>query len=221
MLHAHQLAKSFADAPLFTGVDLSVASGEVVAVLGESGMGKSTLLNALAGLEPLEGGRVVVGSTDVTALDEAACARWRRTQLGFVLQAFHVLPHLNVAQNVALPLLLANRPDPPRVNEVLAQVGLQGLGERMPRTLSGGQLQRVAIARALVHTPPLVLADEPTGNLDPTTGAAIIDLLLGQARAHGAAVVLVTHSVAAARRADRTLRLTPTGLVPEPVAAGG
>ena len=220
MLHAQQLSKSFAGAPLFAGVDLAVAAGEVVAVLGESGMGKSTLLNALAGLEPLEGGRVVVGGTDVTALGEAACARWRRTQLGFVFQAFHVLPHLSVAQNVALPLLLANRPDPARVAHVLAQVGLQGLAERMPRTLSGGQLQRVAIARALVHTPPLVLADEPTGNLDPTTGGSIIELLLGQARAHGAAVVLVTHSWAAASRADRTLRLTPTGLVPEPRPVG-
>ncbi len=217
MLHAHQLSKSFAAAPLFAGVDLAVAAGEVVAVLGESGMGKSTLLNALAGLEPLEGGRVVVGGTDVTALGEAACARWRRTQLGFVFQAFHVLPHLSVAQNVALPLLLAHRTgaaDAERVAAVLAQVGLHGMGERLPRTLSGGQLQRVAIARALVHTPPLVLADEPTGNLDPTTGAAIIELLLGQARAHGAAVVLVTHSWAAASRADRTLRLTPTGLEP-------
>jgi putative ABC transport system ATP-binding protein len=136
-----------------------------------------------------------------------------------VFQAFHVLPHLSVAQNVALPLLLAGQHDDPRVQAMLAQVGLAGMGERAPRTLSGGQLQRVAIARALVHSPPLVLADEPTGNLDPTTGALIMGLLLAQARAHGAAVVLVTHSQAAAARADRTLRLTPTALVPAaPVA---
>lgn len=213
MLHATQLTKIFAGQPLFAGVDLHVAAGEVVAVLGESGMGKSTLLNALAGLETLEGGQVVVGSTVITALDDTACAQWRRTQLGFVFQAFHVLPHLSVAHNVALPLLLANRPDPPRVAAMLARVGLGGMGERAPRTLSGGQLQRVAIARALVHAPALVLADEPTGNLDPTTGEHIIALLLDEARANGSAVVLVTHSMAAAARADRVLRLTSTGLV--------
>ncbi len=214
MLHAHQLTKTFAGQTLFTGVDLTVAAGEVVAVLGESGMGKSTLLNALAGLEPLDGGRVSVNGTDVSALDDTACAHWRRTQLGFVFQAFHVLPHLSVAHNVALPLLLAGRPDDALVSDMLARVGLAGMAARMPRTLSGGQLQRVAIARALVHQPALVLADEPTGNLDPTTGEHIISLLLAQARAHGAAVVLVTHSRAAAARADRVLRLEPHGLVP-------
>ncbi len=214
MLHAQQLVKTFAGQPLFAGVDLAVAAGEVVAVLGESGMGKSTLLNVLAGLESLDAGRVVVGPTEVTALGEAACAHWRRTQLGFVFQAFHVLPHLSVFHNVALPLLLAGRDEPARVQAMLERVDLAGMGPRAPRTLSGGQLQRVAIARALVHAPPLVLADEPTGNLDPDTGAHIIDLLLTQARDSGAAVVLVTHSLAAAGRADRTLRLSSTGLTP-------
>jgi putative ABC transport system ATP-binding protein len=213
MLQAKDLAKTFAGQSLFKGVDLGVAPGEVVAVLGESGMGKSTLLNALAGLEPLDAGRVSVDGVEVSALAEAACAHWRRAALGFVFQAFHVLPHLSVAQNVALPLLLLGQPDPVRVAETLAQVGLDGLGDRAPRTLSGGQLQRVAIARALVHRPRLLLADEPTGNLDPATGELVIALLLSQARATGAAVVLVTHSLAAAARADRALRLTPTGLV--------
>ena len=221
MLHATGLTKTFAGQPLFAGVHLRVQAGEVVAVLGESGMGKSTLLNALAGLEPLDAGRVVVGSTEVSALAEADCAHWRRTQLGFVFQAFHVLPHLSVAHNVGLPLLLAGRPDAARVQAMLERVGLGGLGGRAPRTLSGGQLQRVAIARALVHAPPLVLADEPTGNLDPTTGGHIIDLLLSEARANAAAVVLVTHSLSAAARADRVLRLTAAGLVDEPVPAGG
>ncbi len=214
MLQAHQLTKTFAGQPLFTGVDLRVSAGEVVAVLGESGMGKSTLLNALAGLEPLDSGQVVVGGTDVTALDDTACAHWRRAHLGFVFQAFHVLPHLSVAQNVALPLLLAGEPDADRVARMLAHVGMADMGQRTPRTLSGGQLQRVAIARALVHNPALVLADEPTGNLDPTTGEQVIALLLAQARAHGAAVVLVTHSHTAAARADRVLRLGAQGLVP-------
>ncbi len=220
MLNATQLAKSFAARPLFAGVDLQVAPGEVVALLGESGMGKSTLLNALAGLEPLDEGRVWVGgatqdapATEVTALSEEACAHWRRAHLGFVFQAFHVLPHLNVAQNVGLPLLLLGREEPERVQALLERVGMGNMGERSPRTLSGGQLQRVAIARALVHGPGLVLADEPTGNLDPDTGEQIIALLLAEARARQSAVVLVTHSRSAANRADRVLRLTPRGLV--------
>jgi putative ABC transport system ATP-binding protein len=220
MLNATQLAKTFAARPLFSGVDLQVAPGEVVALLGESGMGKSTLLNALAGLEPLDEGRVWVGGAtqdapamEVTALSEEACAHWRRAHLGFVFQAFHVLPHLNVAQNVGLPLLLLGREEPERVQALLERVGMGNMGERSPRTLSGGQLQRVAIARALVHGPGLVLADEPTGNLDPDTGEQIIALLLAEARARQSAVVLVTHSRSAANRADRVLRLTPRGLV--------
>jgi putative ABC transport system ATP-binding protein len=216
MLRAIQLAKSFDGRPLFAGVDLAVDAGEVVALLGESGLGKSTLLNALAGLEPLDAGQVWVGHPDpveVSALDETACAHWRRVQLGFVFQAFHVLPHLSVAQNVGLPLLLQGRHEPERIQAMLAQVGLGELGSRAPRTLSGGQLQRVAVARALVHSPGLVLADEPTGNLDPVTGEQIIGLLLREARARESAVLLVTHSRTAAARADRVLRLTPDGLM--------
>ena len=186
--------------------------GEVVAVLGESGVGKSTLLNALAGLEPLDAGVVSVQGTAVSALSEGDCAHWRRAHLGFVFQAFHVLPHLNVAANVALPLLLTGTPDDDRVADMLDRVGLGGFGPREPRTLSGGQLQRVALARALVHRPLLVLADEPTGNLDATTGERIIHVLTTEARTQGAALIMVTHSAAAAAAADRVLRLTPTGL---------
>jgi len=134
--------------------------------------------------------------------------------VGFVFQAFHVLPHLDVAQNVGLPLLLLGRPDGARVQQMLAAVGLEGLGGRLPQQLSGGQMQRVAIARALVHRPALLLADEPTGNLDPGTAARIMDLLIAQTRGHGAALVLVTHSQAAADRADRVLRLTAQGIRP-------
>jgi putative ABC transport system ATP-binding protein len=212
MLNAEGLTKSFAGQSLFAGVNLRVEAGEVVAVLGESGVGKSTLLNALAGLELLDAGRVMVRGTEVTALDETACAHWRRTHLGFVFQAFHVLPHLSVSDNVALPLLLNGTPDAARVADMLDRVGLSGLGPRAPRTLSGGQLQRVALARALVHRPLMVLADEPTGNLDAATGERIIQVLTAEARTHGAALVMVTHSAAAAAAADRVLRLTAGGL---------
>ena len=145
---------------------------------------------------------------------EDAHARMRRARLGFVFQAFHVLPHLDVAQNIALPLMLLGEPaatHAPRVQAMLDAVGLPGLGERLPQQLSGGQLQRVAIARALVHRPALLLADEPTGNLDPSTAARIMDLLVAQTREHGAALVLVTHSEAAAARGDRRLHLTNHG----------
>jgi putative ABC transport system ATP-binding protein len=142
-------------------------------------------------------------------------AVWRRQAVGFVFQAFHVLPHLDVAQNVGLPLMLLSTPKAvvhERVAQMLSAVGLDGLGARLPQQLSGGQLQRVAIARAMVHRPPLVLADEPTGNLDPTTAARTMDALVAQTRQHGASLVLVTHSEAAAARADRVLHLTADGI---------
>ena len=212
MLQIRQLAKRYADEPVFSGVDLDVAAGEFVAVLGESGVGKSTLLNCIAGLDTVNEGTVQIAGTEITTLPEAQQALFRREHLGFVFQAFHVLPHLSVAHNVGLPLLLQRRPDAPRVQAVLAAVGLAGLGERLPQTLSGGQLQRVAIARALVHRPQLILADEPTGNLDPGTAERVLDLLSAQVRREGAACVLMTHSRAAAARADRTLTLTADGM---------
>jgi putative ABC transport system ATP-binding protein len=212
-LHLHELCKRYGDTPVFEHVNLRAEPGEVVALLGESGVGKSTLLNVIAGLDTLDGGRVCLGGTEVSALDERAQALWRRANVGFVFQAFHVLPHLDVAHNVALPLLLLGRRDPARVQTLLQAVGLDGLGLRMPRSLSGGQLQRVAIARALVHGPALVLADEPTGNLDPGTAARVLQALLAQVRAQGAICLLVTHSPHAAEQADRVLRLTPAGLV--------
>ncbi len=213
MLTLENLRKAYGGTPVFEGISLQARAGEVVALLGESGVGKSTLLNCIAGLDTLDGGRVQLAGTDVSRLDEAALARWRREQLGFVFQAFHVLPHLTVAHNVALPLLLQRRPDAARVQAMLVAVGLDGLGTRLPQQLSGGQLQRVAIARALVHRPALVLADEPTGNLDPDTAARVLDVLLAQVRAQQAICLLVTHSPAAAARADRVLRLTPHGLL--------
>jgi putative ABC transport system ATP-binding protein len=206
------LSKRYGEVAVFSHVSLTVASGEFVAILGESGVGKSTLLNCMAGLDNWDSGSVLLDGQDLGALNDEQKARMRREKTGFVFQAFHVLPHLDVAQNVALPLLLLGQPDEARVQAMLDAVGLSGLGPRLPQQLSGGQLQRVAIARALVHRPSLLLADEPTGNLDPGTAAKVMDALISQSRQHGASLVLVTHSDAAARRADRVLRLTALGL---------
>ncbi|MEQ6472538.1 ABC transporter ATP-binding protein [Comamonas sp. wu1-DMT] len=222
LLQVSDLAKRYgegeAQTTVFARVSCEIAAGEFVAIVGNSGVGKSTFLNCLAGLDSWQQGRVLHSGTDLSTLDEARRAIWRRAHLGFVFQAFHVLPHLDVAQNIALPLMLLGRMDgqgQQRVQQVLQAVGLAGLGQRLPQQLSGGQLQRVAIARALVHSPPLLLADEPTGNLDPSTAQQIMDLLLKQTRENGTALVLVTHSSEAARRADRVLRLTADGMQAE------
>jgi putative ABC transport system ATP-binding protein len=212
LLSVHGLAKRFGDEPVFRDVSFELGAGELVAVLGESGVGKSTLLNCIAGLDSADAGQVHLNGQPLPQHDETALAHWRRAHLGFVFQAFHVLPHLSVADNVGLPLLLLGRRDDARVHAMLDAVGLTALSKRAPRTLSGGQLQRVAIARALVHAPPLVLADEPTGNLDPSNAERVIDLLAQQVRAQGAACVVATHSAAAAARADRVLRLTAQGI---------
>jgi putative ABC transport system ATP-binding protein len=212
LLEIASLAKRYGDSTVFADVDLAVAAGEFVAVLGESGVGKSTLLNCVAGLDSVDAGSVRIDGVDVLALAEPAQAAFRRTHLGFVFQAFHVLPHLSVGANVGLPLLLQGRPDDARVAAMLDAVGLGGFAARLPQTLSGGQLQRVAIARALVHRPRLILADEPTGNLDPVTAERVLSLLLEQVKELGAACLLATHSQAAAARADRAVTLTATGI---------
>ena len=211
-LSIRDLGKHYGQSAVFEHVTLEVAAGEFVAIVGESGVGKSTLLNCMAGLDSWDAGTVAHDGTDIGALDDEQRALWRRRHVGFVFQAFHVLPHLDVAQNVALPLMLLGTPDAARVERMLEVVGLGGLGGRLPQQLSGGQLQRVAIARALVHRPALLLADEPTGNLDPTTAARVMDVLLAQTREHGASLVLVTHSEAAAARADRVLHLRADGI---------
>jgi len=211
MLEVRGLAKSFAGgAPLFDSLDLAVARGEWVAIAGESGSGKSTLLNIVAGLDRPDRGEVLLDGKALDFRDDDALALWRRRNVGFVFQAFHLLPYLTVGQNVALPLALlgvANRERAARAASALASVGLADLSARRPGTLSGGEMQRVAIARALVHSPALVLADEPTGNLDESNAAAVLDCLREAVKNAGAAALMVTHSQKAAAAADRVLRL--------------
>ena len=206
------LRKNYGSSCVFRNVSLTVADGEFVAIVGESGVGKSTLLNCMAGLDQWDAGSITLDGADIAAMNDSQRAALRRDRIGFVFQAFHVLPHLDVAQNVGLPLMLQGHNDPARIQAMLKAVGLEGLGARLPQQLSGGQLQRVAIARALVHRPSLLLADEPTGNLDPTTAAKVMDALVGQSREHGSALVLVTHSAMAAQLADRVLQLSADGI---------
>ncbi len=213
MLHLQNLSKRYGATAVFHDVSLHLARGEFVALLGESGVGKSTLLNCIAGLDRADTGTVAIGGATLAGQGDDALAHLRREHLGFVFQAFHVLPHLTVAENVSLPLRLLGRNDDARVQAMLDAVGLAGLEARLPAQLSGGQLQRVAIARAVVHAPGLILADEPTGNLDPSTAERVLGMLRTQVRDAGAACLLVTHSAAAATHADRVLRLTAQGIV--------
>jgi putative ABC transport system ATP-binding protein len=210
MLSIDGLTRRFGSRSVLDALALEVRAGEYVAIIGESGSGKSTLLNLIAGLDRPDAGRVAIDGTDLAALDDAGRTLARRRKLGFVFQSFHILPHLTVEQNVELPLVLvgAQRDERlDRVKELLGAVGLGDRGQSMPRELSGGELQRVAVARALVHRPALVLADEPTGNLDPDTAGTVLDLLGREIRSRGAGGVLVTHSEAAARSADRIVVL--------------
>jgi len=199
------------------GIDFELGPGEYVAIMGESGVGKSTLLNLMAGLDRPDAGRLLFEGADLGTLDDDAATLIRRERMGFVFQAFHVLPYMTVADNVGLPLDLAGAPPGERASRVgtmLERVGLAGYGPRYPRELSGGETQRVAIARALVHRPQLLLADEPTGNLDPRTASQVLTLLRECVHAEGASGVLITHSRAAADTADRILLLDGRRLTP-------
>ncbi len=200
---------------LFSDLSLRVRAGELVAIIGESGVGKSTLLNILAGLDDADTGEVRIEGVALGPLGERARTQLRRERIGFVFQAFHVLPYLTLRQNVALPMALVS-PDgsaaSARADVMLESVGLGTRGDGYARDLSGGELQRVAIARALVHRPALILADEPTGNLDPETATRVLNLFADAVRAGNAAGVLVTHSATTASIADRVLTLTAQGL---------
>ena len=210
-LDCRQLTKTYGQRTVLHQLDLQLAAGDYVAIMGESGVGKSTLLNLIAGLDAPDTGRLHIAGTRLDAMNDDAATLLRREKLGFIFQAFHLLPHLSVQQNIALPLILNGLPVA-RASEMISAVGLQGREHDFPRQLSGGEMQRVAIARALVHRPRLLLADEPTGNLDPETAAEILQLIRNEIRNSAASGIIVTHSPAAAASADRILLLTRDGL---------
>ena len=212
MLTLDKVTKRFGERIVLNGVSLELAAGDYVAVIGDSGIGKSTLLNVIAGLEPVDAGKVFFQNTEITGMDDDELTVLRRDNFGFVFQAFHVLPQLSVQQNVALPLLLRGIQDDQRTTKILSAVGLAGREASPPRELSGGELQRVAIARALVGEPKLVLADEPTGNLDPENARQVLNLFRTAVKAGGAAAILATHSEQAAAGCDRRYRLSAEGL---------
>jgi putative ABC transport system ATP-binding protein len=210
-LDCRGLRKTYGTRTVLQHLDLQLQAGEYVAIMGESGVGKSTFLNLVAGLDHADQGELLIDGIPAHMLTDEAATLLRRQKLGFIFQAFHLLPHLSLLQNVSLPLMLNDLPQD-RALEMLHAVGLAGREHDFPRQLSGGEMQRVAIARALVHRPRLLLADEPTGNLDPDTAADILRLLKSEIRSSGAAAIIVTHSPLAAASADRVLVLTRDGL---------
>jgi putative ABC transport system ATP-binding protein len=219
MLHVDRVTKTFGSRCVFKDISLELGAGQYVAIMGESGVGKSTLLNLIAGLDVPDAGRVLIEGRDLAALDDEARTRLRRARLGFVFQAFHLLPHLTIERNVALPLALNGHGGAEareRVDELLNAVGLAERRDAYPRELSGGEMQRVAIARALVHRPALVLADEPTGNLDADSAQHVLALLAAQLERDRAACILVTHSEVAAATTQRILKLTSRGIESAP-----
>jgi len=216
------LGRGAARVHILKGLSLDIAVGEAVGLVGPSGSGKSTLLMTMAGLERPDSGRIVVEGTDLAALDEDSLARFRGRRIGIVFQSFHLVPTMTALENVALPLELAGSRDAFERAEVELQA--VGLGDRLqhyPAQLSGGEQQRVAIARAIVPNPAILVADEPTGNLDEATGQSIIDLLFALKRDRGATLVLVTHDLNLARLCDRMVRLRSGRLEVDPASVAG
>jgi len=202
------------DVVVLNDASLRMAAGEFVALVGPSGSGKSTLLHLAGGLDTPDAGTVRVAGIELSTLNARELARTRRRHIGFVFQFFQLLPTLTVTENIELPLIFDGKSSP-KVPDLLERMGLGGKGERLPGELSGGEMQRVAIARALVAGAPLILADEPTGNLDAVNAAEVLDLLTEQVRRAGAALLLVTHDAVAAQRADRMITLRDGRLVAE------
>lgn len=218
MLELRHISKAYANGKrVLTDLSYALSAKEYVSIMGESGVGKSTLLNLIAGLDTPDSGEILIDGSSMTSLNDDTATRLRRKKFGFVFQAFHILPHLTLSQNIALPLLLNGvswKLTEKRITQMLESVGLHGRGQHFPRQLSVGELQRVAIARALVHRPKFILADEPTGNLDPDTAQEILMLMRTEIKANGASGIIVTHSHAAAATADQVLVLTKNGLSP-------
>ena len=207
MLTVSGVVKSFGALRILDGVDLGLERGATLALLGDSGSGKSTLLHLIAGLDAPDAGQIALDGTEISAMSDAARARIRREKLGIVFQQYNLVQSLTVNANVALHARLAGRHDPDHVAHLIGRLGLDGLERRYPEQISGGQQQRVAIARALAARPPLLLADEPTGNLDERTGDQVLDLMLELVAEAGMSLIMVTHSKRLAARLDRTRRL--------------
>jgi putative ABC transport system ATP-binding protein len=215
MIQLENVEKNYGARSVFRGINLVVGSGEFVAIMGSSGSGKSTLLNLIGGMDVPDGGRIVVDTDVISSFAEEELTAFRREKVGFIFQFFNLLPNITVYENIEMPLLLNGQEGyEKRVSEYIKMVGLQGRENDYPAALSGGEQQRVAIVRALVHGPGIILADEPTGNLDTRTGMSIVALIKEVASRNGKTVVLVTHNQAVAEHADRTIRIRDGALLP-------
>jgi putative ABC transport system ATP-binding protein len=207
MIRLENVDKYFGSSHILKGITLVLEKGDFISVMGSSGSGKSTLLNLIGGMDRPEKGRIIVGGEDITSYTDEQLTAYRRKKIGFVFQFFNLFPNISVSENIAMPLLLNGIDDEEKVNRYLRRVGLDGKGNDRPYQLSGGEQQRVAIARALIHDPEIILADEPTGSLDSSTGAAIMELLKELSDETEKTVLLVTHEDYIARCARRIVRI--------------